>query len=43
MNRELKQITTRLSHFRRLDMADFMAYLDLATVNLEIFVVKIFL
>ena len=35
INRKLKQITTRPSHFRMVELADFMAYLDTVTSGLE--------
>ena len=35
INRNLKQITTRSSHFRMVDLADFMAYLDTVVTGLD--------
>ena len=35
VNRKLKQITTRPSHFRMVELADFMAYLDGVVSGLE--------
>ena len=35
VNRKLKQITTRPSHFRMVEMADFMAYLDSVVTGLD--------
>lgn len=35
VNRKLKQITTRPSHFRMVELADFMAYLDSVVSGLE--------
>ena len=35
INRKLKQITTSPSHFRMVELADFMAYLDTVTSGLE--------
>ena len=35
INRKLKQITTRPSHFRMVDLSDFMAYLDQVVSGLE--------
>ena len=35
INRKLKQITTRPSHFRMVELAYFMAYLDTVTSGLE--------
>ena len=35
INRKLKQITTRHSHFRMVSLADFMAYLDNACTGLD--------
>ena len=34
-NRKLKQITTRPSHFRMVELADFMAYLDCCLSGLD--------
>ena len=36
INRKLKQITTRASHFRMVDLADFMAYLDVVVTGLDV-------
>ena len=35
INRKLKQITTRPSYFRMVELADFMAYLDSVTSGLD--------
>ena len=35
INRKLKQITTRPSHFRLVNLADFMAYLDSVCTGLD--------
>ena len=35
INRKLKQITTRASHFRMVELSDFMAYLDGVVTGLE--------
>ena len=40
INRKLKQITTRPSHFRMVELADFMAYLDFVVSGLEDFALK---
>ena len=41
VNRKLKQITTRPSHFRMVEMADFMAYLDTVVTGLDAHVFKL--
>ena len=41
VNRKLKQITTQPSHFRMVDMADFMAYLDVVITELDSYVFKL--
>lgn len=41
VNRKLKQITTRPSHFRMVEMADFMAYLDTVVTGLDSHVFKL--
>ena len=41
VNRKLKQITTRPSHFRMVDMADFMAYLDRVVTGLDSHIFKL--
>ena len=41
VNRKLKQITTRPSHFRMVEMADFMAYLDSVVTGLGSHVFKL--
>ena len=41
INRKLKQITTRPSHFRMVEMADFMAYLDAVVTGLDSHVFKL--
>jgi hypothetical protein len=38
---EIKQITTRPSHFRMVGMADFMAYLDRVVTGLDSHVFKL--
>ena len=38
INRRLKQITSRPSAFRTVELADFMSYLDVILVNFEAFV-----
>ena len=38
INRRLKQITSRPSHFRTVQLADFMAYLDVLLCGVENFV-----
>ena len=40
INRKLKQITTRPSHFRMVNLADFMAYLDSVCTGLYAFIPK---
>lgn len=40
INRKLKQITTRPSHFRMVELSDFMAYLDTVTSGLDAHVFK---
>lgn len=35
INRKLKQITTRPSHFRMVELSDFMAYLDSVMTGLD--------
>ena len=35
INRKLKQVTTRPSHFRMVNLADFMAYLDNVCTGLD--------
>ena len=40
INRKLKQITTRPSHFRMVELSDFMAYLDSVTSGLDSHVFK---
>ena len=40
INRKLKQITTRPSHFRMVELSDFMAYLDTVTSGLDSHVFK---
>ena len=41
VNRKLKQITTRPSHFRMVEMADFMAYLDAVVTGLDSYMFKL--
>ena len=41
INRKLKQITTRPSHFRMVEMSDFMAYLDVVVTGLDSHVFKL--
>ena len=40
INRKLKQITTRPSHFRMVEMADFMAYLDKMMTGFEEYIFR---
>ena len=40
INRKLKQITTRPSHFRMVELSDFMAYLDTVITGLDCQVFK---
>ena len=40
INRKLKQITTRPSYFRMVELADFMAYLDQVVSGLDLHVFK---
>lgn len=40
INRKLKQITTRASHFRMVELSDFMAYLDEVVTGLDSHVFK---
>ena len=40
VNRKLKQITTRPSHFRMVEMADFLAYLDTVVTGINSHVFK---
>ena len=40
INRKLKSITTRPSHFRMVELADFMAYLDNMMTGFEEYVFK---
>ena len=40
INRKLKQITTRASHFRMVELSDFMAYLDEVVTGLESHIFK---
>ena len=43
VNRKLNQITTRPSHLRMVEMADFMVYLDTVVAGLDshVFVTKV--
>ena len=41
MHSKVKQITTRPSHFRMVEMADFMAYLDAVVTGLDSHVFKL--
>ena len=38
VNRKLKQITTRPSYFRMVELADFIAYLDQVVSGLDLYI-----